>query len=118
MGLWTFAVGVLVDLAGWMIGNGSSGFASYPFILLNLILSCLAAMQGAILLIAASGRTRSRRRQRRTTTPRTPTARSSSVRYRRWSAASIGRWGRPIPRRTTSAPQLNGSDRSGVTRAP
>jgi uncharacterized membrane protein len=36
-----------------MIGNGSSGFDSYPFILLNLILSCLAAMQGAILLIAA-----------------------------------------------------------------
>lgn len=36
-----------------MIGNGSSGFDPYPFILLNLILSCLAAMQGAILLIAA-----------------------------------------------------------------
>jgi uncharacterized membrane protein len=29
------------------------GFDPYPFILLNLILSCLAAMQGAILLIAA-----------------------------------------------------------------
>jgi hypothetical protein len=39
--------------AGWMVGNGGRGFDPYPFILLNLILSCLAAMQGAILLIAA-----------------------------------------------------------------
>jgi uncharacterized membrane protein len=29
------------------------GFDHYPFILLNLVLSCVAAMQGAILLIAA-----------------------------------------------------------------
>ncbi len=36
-----------------MMGNSGSGFDPYPFILLNLILSCLAAMQGAILLIAA-----------------------------------------------------------------
>ncbi len=43
----------LVFLAGWMAGNRSVGFDKYPFILLNLILSCLAAMQGAILLIAA-----------------------------------------------------------------
>jgi uncharacterized membrane protein len=36
-----------------MLGNRNSGFDPYPFILLNLVLSCLAAMQGAILLIAA-----------------------------------------------------------------
>jgi uncharacterized membrane protein len=36
-----------------MVFNGKHGFDPYPFILLNLILSCLAAMQGAILLIAA-----------------------------------------------------------------
>ena len=53
MGSWTFVLVALVFLAGWMIGNGGSGFDPYPFILLNLILSCLAAMQGAILLIAA-----------------------------------------------------------------
>jgi uncharacterized membrane protein len=53
MGSWTFVFAALVFLAGWMIGNGRSGFDPYPFILLNLILSCLAAMQGAILLIAA-----------------------------------------------------------------
>jgi uncharacterized membrane protein len=42
-----------VFLAGWMIGNRGNGFDPYPFILLNLVLSCLAALQGAILLIAA-----------------------------------------------------------------
>lgn len=36
-----------------MVGNGGDGFDPYPFILLNLVLSCLAALQGAILLIAA-----------------------------------------------------------------
>ena len=36
-----------------MIGNRNVGFDPYPFILLNLILSCVAALQGAILLIAA-----------------------------------------------------------------
>jgi uncharacterized membrane protein len=53
MGSWAFVLAALVFLAGWMIGNGGTGFDPYPFILLNLILSCLAAMQGAILLIAA-----------------------------------------------------------------
>ncbi|MCW2575452.1 MAG: hypothetical protein JWR66_1482 [Modestobacter sp.] len=53
MGSWIFVFAALVFLAGWMIGNGGTGFDPYPFILLNLILSCLAAMQGAILLIAA-----------------------------------------------------------------
>ncbi len=53
MGSWGFVFGALLFLAGWMIGNGAHGFDRYPFILLNLILSCLAAMQGAILLIAA-----------------------------------------------------------------
>lgn len=53
MGSWTFVFVSLAFLAGWMAGNGSTGFDPYPFILLNLILSCLAAMQGAILLIAA-----------------------------------------------------------------
>lgn len=53
MGSWTFVVAALVFLAGWMWGNGSHGVDPYPYILLNLILSCLAALQGAILLIAA-----------------------------------------------------------------
>jgi uncharacterized membrane protein len=53
MGSWGFVFGALLFLAGWMVGNRNVGFDKYPFILLNLILSCLAAMQGAILLIAA-----------------------------------------------------------------
>jgi len=53
MGSWGFVLGALVFLAGWMLGNRNTGFDPYPFILLNLLLSCLAAMQGAILLIAA-----------------------------------------------------------------
>jgi uncharacterized membrane protein len=53
MGSWGFVFGALLFLAGWMLGNRNTGFDPYPFILLNLILSCLAAMQGAILLIAA-----------------------------------------------------------------
>jgi uncharacterized membrane protein len=53
MGSWGFVFSALVFLAGWMLGNRNVGFDKYPFILLNLILSCLAAMQGAILLIAA-----------------------------------------------------------------
>lgn len=53
MGSWGFVFGALLFLAGWIIGNGNHGFDKFPFILLNLILSCLAAMQGAILLIAA-----------------------------------------------------------------
>lgn len=53
MGSWAFVFSALIFLAGWMLGNRNVGFDPYPFILLNLVLSCLAAMQGAILLIAA-----------------------------------------------------------------
>ncbi len=53
MGSWGFVFGSLAFLALWMGINGTHGFDKYPFILLNLLLSCLAALQGAILLIAA-----------------------------------------------------------------
>jgi uncharacterized membrane protein len=54
MGSWAFVFGALAFLAIWMFGlNRGSGFDPYPFILLNLVLSCVAALQGAILLIAA-----------------------------------------------------------------
>jgi uncharacterized membrane protein len=53
MGSWPFVFAALVFLVIWMTGNRHHGFDPYPFILLNLVLSCLAAMQGAILLIAA-----------------------------------------------------------------
>ena len=53
MGSWTFVFVAIVFLLGWMLSNRGTGFDPYPFILLNLILSCVAALQGAILLIAA-----------------------------------------------------------------
>src|SRR3954462_2933478 len=53
MGSWAFVFGALIFLAGWMAGNRNVGFDPHPFILLNLILSGLAALQGAIRLIAA-----------------------------------------------------------------
>ena len=53
MGSWVFVFSALGFLAVWMMFNRNVGFDKYPFILLNLVLSCLAAMQGAILLIAA-----------------------------------------------------------------
>lgn len=53
MGSWGFVFGALGFLALWMGFNRGTGFDPYPFILLNLVLSCLAALQGAILLIAA-----------------------------------------------------------------
>lgn len=53
MGSWPFVFAALVFLAVWMAFNRDSGFDPFPFILLNLVLSCVAALQGAILLIAA-----------------------------------------------------------------
>ena len=62
MGSWVF-VGVFIALmALWAIVNsvfylggshGKHGFDPYPYILLNLFLSMVAGLQGAILLIAA-----------------------------------------------------------------
>jgi uncharacterized membrane protein len=53
MGSWPFVFGALGFLALWMYLNSDGAFDPFPFILLNLILSCVAALQGAILLIAA-----------------------------------------------------------------
>ncbi|MEN9710149.1 MAG: hypothetical protein RL441_141 [Actinomycetota bacterium] len=53
MGSWTFVFIAIAFLLAWMKYNGNSGFDPFPFILLNLVLSCIAALQGAILLIAA-----------------------------------------------------------------
>jgi uncharacterized membrane protein len=57
MGSWPFVGGFLVFMAIWAIINSIGGsihaWDPYPFILLNLFLSMLAGLQGAILLIAA-----------------------------------------------------------------
>lgn len=49
---WTALFGILVFMAVWL-KSGGFGSDPFPFILLNLCLSCLAALQCFILLIAA-----------------------------------------------------------------
>ncbi|MGV8883889.1 MAG: DUF1003 domain-containing protein [Rhodoglobus sp.] len=54
MGSWLFVGGFLVFMAIWAAINSTTArWDPYPFILLNLFLSMLAGLQGAILLIAA-----------------------------------------------------------------
>ncbi len=56
MGSWAFVFSFVLVLLGWASLNTVGGFYhwdKYPFILLNLFLSMLAAIQGSILLIAA-----------------------------------------------------------------
>jgi len=56
-GSWTFVGVFILFLALWMALNTlllkKGAFDAYPYILLNLCLSCLAALQGALILIAA-----------------------------------------------------------------
>jgi uncharacterized membrane protein len=55
-GSWTFIISFLVFIFIWMCINvyfiKSKPFDPYPFILLNLILSCLAAIQAPIILMS------------------------------------------------------------------
>lgn len=54
MGSWIFIGGFVVVMAVWAaINSTAAAWDPYPFILLNLFLSMLAGLQGAILLIAA-----------------------------------------------------------------
>jgi uncharacterized membrane protein len=62
MGSWGFVFGFIGVMIVWAIANsvfflagthGKHGFDPYPYILLNLFLSMVAGLQGAILLIAA-----------------------------------------------------------------
>jgi len=54
MGSWAFVIGFILIMGVWIIVNSAGPrWDPYPFILLNLILSMIAGLQGAILLIAA-----------------------------------------------------------------
>lgn len=54
MGSWPFVIAFVAFMAIWAVINTTSiTWDPYPFILLNLFLSMLAGLQGAILLIAA-----------------------------------------------------------------
>ena len=66
-GSWTFIISLLVMIAIWMSLNLWALFVlhwdPYPFILLNFVLSCLAALQGPIILMSQN-RENERDRQR------------------------------------------------------
>lgn len=54
-GSWTFIIGFGVFLVAWMGANAWMlvyGWDPYPYILLNLVLSCLAALQAPIILMS------------------------------------------------------------------
>jgi uncharacterized membrane protein len=55
MGSWRFVAGFIAFMLVWALVNLwiRDPWDAYPFILLNLFLSMLAGLQGAILLIAA-----------------------------------------------------------------
>jgi uncharacterized membrane protein len=55
MGSWRFVGGFVLFMLAWAFVNSvmAKGWDPYPYILLNLFLSMLAGLQGAILLIAA-----------------------------------------------------------------
>ena len=53
-GSWTFIGLFLLFMFAWMLLNSELGghFDPYPFILLNLILSCLAALQAPVIMMS------------------------------------------------------------------
>lgn len=55
-GSWTFIISFFVFILLWMAFNilwlANKGFDPYPFILLNLILSCLAALQAPVIMMS------------------------------------------------------------------
>lgn len=53
MGTWTFIGAFMVVMVAWMVTGGWGGWDPAPFFRMNLGLSCLAGLQGAILLISA-----------------------------------------------------------------
>ncbi len=55
-GSWTFIIGFMIFLIGWMAVNVvflmQKAFDPYPFILLNLVLSSLAALQAPVIMMS------------------------------------------------------------------
>ncbi|MBP8066871.1 MAG: DUF1003 domain-containing protein [Flavobacterium sp.] len=55
-GSWTFIISFMVFLVLWIFTNVfllvNKGFDPYPFILLNLILSCIAALQAPVIMMS------------------------------------------------------------------
>ena len=55
-GSWKFIITFMAVLIGWILVNVvfllNRGFDPYPFILLNLVLSCLAAIQAPVVMMS------------------------------------------------------------------
>lgn len=55
-GSWPFVIGFLVVLAIWILTNSlllrAGAFDPYPYILLNLVLSCIAAIQAPVIMMS------------------------------------------------------------------
>lgn len=55
-GSWTFILGFSLFLIGWIVLNGvlmkENAIDEYPFILLNLVLSCIAALQAPVIMMS------------------------------------------------------------------
>lgn len=65
-GSWAFVVLCLMAIFGWMTLNTKvfkEAYDPYPFILLNLVLSCLAALQAPIILMSQNRQTQRDRQQ-------------------------------------------------------
>lgn len=60
-GSWSFVLGFIVLLIAWMVLNAAllrdRAFDPFPFILLNLVLSCVAALQAPVILMAQNRQT-------------------------------------------------------------
>lgn len=68
-GSWTFILGFFLFIVIWIIVNvfwfGSKAADPYPFILLNLVLSCLAALQAPIIMMSQNRQEEKDRRRAR-----------------------------------------------------
>ena len=66
-GSWGFIIGFALFLVAWMALNVvlARSFDPYPFILLNLVLSCVAAMQAPIIMMSQNRQADSDRMQAR-----------------------------------------------------
>ena len=54
-GSWAFIFSFIAVMVGWMAVNiilGTKAFDAYPFILLNLVLSCIAAVQAPLIMMS------------------------------------------------------------------
>lgn len=66
-GSWTFILSFMATLFGWILLNSvfltQRAFDPYPYILLNLVLSCIAALQAPVIMMSQNRKeTRDRKR--------------------------------------------------------